>query len=213
MIHRFAAIAVLAVVSGCTTLSQHPSDANFHAYEKRVEKIASIDSWIIQGRIGYRAGNEGGTGTLIWKRSKDKHDIQLLAGLGKTQFIVRQDSDGAELIDSRGNLFYGKSATDLLSERTGWYMPFQEMIDWVVGKSNSPEINSIRVNSNGNPLNLKESGWTIKYSRYKKVGNLSLPSRLRIRSDFKVKFFNSNNKTDNEESVEIKLAIRQWGIQ
>ena len=213
MTMRVLLAVLLVVLAGCTSLPRTPSDSALKIYEQRVQIATSIDSWNIRGRIGYRAGDEGGTGTLIWNRDGGNHEIQLFDSLGQNRIIVRQTPETAYLQDFRGNEVTGQSASQLLSEQTGWYIPFNKMVDWVVAVAGEDAVDQIGINRGGELETLKQSGWTLGYSRYKTVGDYHLPTRYRITSDFKIRNPRAKNEDLAENYVSIRLSVREWGIQ
>src|SRR5690606_6476329 len=84
------------LLAGCAGLGPQESvqgPGNPEDWKTHKARISHIDGWQISGKIGIRAPQDSGSGTLFWLQRQDYFDIRLSGPLGRgaTRLTGRRD--------------------------------------------------------------------------------------------------------------------------
>lgn len=84
---RLVAIALAGLLAGCAGLLPQESldqgQGNPVLWQQHRQQVAQIDGWQISGKVGIRAPQSSGSGTLFWLQRGDYFDIRLSGPLGR----------------------------------------------------------------------------------------------------------------------------------
>ena len=83
-----------------------------------------------------------------------------------------------------------------MQQRLGWQFPLRNLIYWVRGIP-APNIPAKKkMGKHMQLVALKQQGWQINFSRYQRIGNITLPSELDL--------FNSR--------LQVRIIIKNWTL-
>ena len=183
---RWIALVLVLIPYGCTTAPLYLEDREGLTMKERwaLQKAANqaISEWQIKGKLSVKAGTKGGASTLRWSYADTAQNIQLYGPLGGGRVIVDVEPGQAILKDSKGQVIEGTSAQEVLYERLGWHVPFDELAWWSRGL---PDVDSteIEIDEDGLLRRLHHGIWEVEYLEYSRVDSFLLPKRLEIISE------------------------------
>lgn len=168
-----------------------------------------ISGWSLKGKIGVRTGAKGGSATLNWLYAPPEQNIELYGPFGGGRILIEASSTSATLRDARGQVINGESAEQVLYERLGWHVPFDEMIIWSRGLPGK-DASDIMINASGRLMSFNQGIWHVEYNQYQSVLGFSLPRKFTITSlPGEVEFFDEDgNYLGNE--LRIRIVLKNW---
>ena len=95
---------------------------NAAQWQAHKQRIAALDGWQIDGKVGIRAPRDSGSGTLFWLQRQDYYDIRLAGPLGRgaTRLTGRP---GAVTLDVSGQGSYQADSPEALVQ-DGWTVEY-----------------------------------------------------------------------------------------
>lgn len=157
---------------------------------------AKLSSWEISGAMAARNNKKGWSASLNWAQQGINHyKIRLFGPLGGGSIIIEKSggvityADGPKKISSR-------NADELLVQQTGIRLPVNNLYYWVRGLPAPGAVQSSHVDQHHNLSTLNQAGYTIHYSNYTTINNVSLPGKIQLQG----------------RDATIKLVIKQWKI-
>ncbi len=180
-----ALIFLLSLLQGCistSTIKPSESLASQMLYEQHLQRIASIDQFSLEGRIGVQTDGKGFSGGVNWKHNSNSDDIAFYSPLGSQVASIKKTSDKVTLEDSNGNSISADNVETLTQTTLGWQLPLTGLADWSLGRPNNSPIQSINWNDKGQITHLTQDGWNIEYDDYSEFEGNSLPNKLYLRS-------------------------------
>lgn len=181
---RLPLLLVLAVtLTACSNLHQRESldiGGDPQAWRAHKASVSSLDNWILHGKIGLRAAQESGSGTLFWLQQQDYYDIRLSGPLGRGATQIQGDRDGVTLEMAGQPTRQAADAEELLRQSIGWRLPVDNLLWWVRGLPAPDRPSQLQLDTDSRLARLQQDGWTVEYSRYQDVGERYLPQRLQI---------------------------------
>lgn len=190
---RFAAGAVALLASGCAALTP-PMQTGDRA-ERRAD-LQALDDWNLKGRVAIAAGADGFSGGLSWEQRGEKAEITLRGPMGGAAILIHVEGVAYVVTDERGQSYGGDDARRYIEENfgTGSPLPIAEMRYWLVGAP-APGSPYRETTAQGGPLSgLEQSGWNVRYDRYRAVGRLALPERIEMTT----------------EGLRLRVAVSDW---
>lgn len=154
-------------------------------------RLARLNAWRLEGRIGVQTGNEGWNANLIWEHEANQEHLQISGPFnqGAVSIFIKE---GAIFIDEgNGIVSSSRDPETMLKTRLGFSVPLYNVRFWLMGVP-SPEIESSGI-ENG----FSQSGWRVQLQRYMSAGEWIMPQKLLIQGD----------------SVKLKLIIDEWFIK
>lgn len=191
-------IAGAAFLSACSTLGSRPADDReaIGKWQRHSERIALIRNWALSGRAVVKNGRKSWHFGVYWRVSANGYSIELKTPLGQGVARLQVDASGAELQLPDEPPQRSDSAGKLLASRFGWQLPTSLMTRWILGLPTSGSDNVPIVDSGGEALEIKESGWDINYRRYADWGGYRLPAMIVM----------------NQGETEVRVVIDEWVI-
>ncbi len=196
-----AAIALLlaAGLAGCSSVPFSPSpDTDRPAL---APELQHLDSWEVHARLALRAGEHSAQAGLQWTRAGARHTIVLRGPFGQGLARLTRDADGAHLQDVEHNQHEAESAEALLLKTTGWRIPVDELDYWIRGLPAPGVSHEPAPDETGRLAALRQSGWEIRFSDYRRYGRYELPGFLVLRI---------SSGAAGDEGLETRLVIDRW---
>jgi|TARA_B110000503_G_scaffold53778_1_gene86354 outer membrane lipoprotein LolB len=191
---RIIFLLLTILVSSCAINKDH-SLLNIISWEQHLNKIAQLDHWILQGKIGYRDSKEGGTAWISWDQQGDDFDVRLSGPLGVGATRITGNEYYAQLQRGARQPDTAKSAEELTELLFGWRWPVKQLRFWVRGiaaPSSSKMASSY--NRDGTLNSLKQSGWTLQFFDYQEIEDWKLPGNIQ----------------GNKGAYQFNLKIKKW---
>ena len=163
-------LSLLALLAGCQTAPMTtPAD-----------RPAGLHSWDLSGRLGYRAGDDGGSASVDWQQRNERGELAFSGPLGMGSALIRWQP-GHAVRDTGKERIEAANSTELAWRLTGLMLPVEALQYWVRGlpwpvMDGTPTFNEL-----GQLTALQQAGWTLDFDRYGAVDGLQLPFRIRAR--------------------------------
>ena len=195
--------AVFILLTACSgPQKKFPESANIKDWQKHQQQVKHITQWDIQGRVALSTSQNGGHADVFWQQKNNQHyAIKLVAPLGSgTTFI--QASDGAVMLTtSSGESIVETDIDALLSRIDDIQFPVTGLRYWILGvPAPTSEPDDMQWNEQGRLQLLKQDGWRVRMKSYTQVAGYQLPQKIFL------------DRIDDED-VDVRLVIRQWGIE
>lgn len=166
------------------------------AYETRLARMESWETWGFSGRLGMDDGRDGGSGRLDWLTEGEAARLQFRGALGQGAWQLDVDAAQASLELSDGSIRQAPNVDMLVMQEIGWVLPVAALSWWVRGLAwpgdGGPQ--ALQLNDDGTPAELEQLGWRVSYQRYADHAGERLPSRLQARNGDR----------------QVKLAVSRW---
>ena len=197
-------LAVITVLlSACAAPQKKPSmPPSAQQWQAHQQQLGQIQQWNIHGRVAIASEDNGGHADLIWQQKNRQHyDIKLIAPFGSGTSHLQKRAGYVSLTTSSGQSIVESSLDALVSQIEDLHFPVQGIAWWILGMP-APDSSARLLNWNeaGYLQLLEQDGWRVEMNNYRAVSRYQLPKKIFM------------NRIDNEE-VEVRLVIRQWGIQ
>jgi outer membrane lipoprotein LolB len=189
--------ALALLLAGCAGLGPQESvegPGNAEDWKAHKAQISEIDGWQINGKIGIRAPQNSGSGTLFWLQRQDYFDIRLSGPLGRgaTRLTGRPDAVALE-VAGQGR-FEAESPEALVESQLGWQLPVSNLLWWIRGLPAPDSRSRISVDSSGRLANLQQDGWDVQYVGYTEEDGYALPTRIKLAG----------------RDLQITLVVKDW---
>jgi outer membrane lipoprotein LolB len=158
------------------------------------DAAASLERWAFNGRVSLTREQTGWHASLAWREDGGDYDLRVSGPLGQAAFELSGDTGGVMLVDADNRTFTARDADALLRHVTGWTLPVTGMHYWVRGLAVPGVEAQVERDTAGQVSRLEQSGWEIRYDRYRVVDGLMLPGRLRMQ----------------QGDVSVRLVIDEW---
>lgn len=192
-------LVLAAWLTACSNLHQRETldfGGDAAAWRGHRATVEPVDSWTLQGKIGVRAPEESGSGTLTWIQQQRDYDIRISGPLGRGATRLQGDGQGV-ILDMAGQpTLSAPSAEALLEQQTGWRLPVEHLLWWVRGLPAPDSASRLQLDPQSRLARLSQAGWTVEYSRYQEVNGLHLPQRLQLSAN----------------DILLTLVITQWNL-
>jgi len=184
---RLLLCLTLLIVGGCTSTPPTPIAANEPAFNAHQAKLDTISHWTLDGKMGVKTKEDGGSAYLHWQQDAENYDIHLSGALGVGSLHINGGPDGVMLEDSKRRVFAGSLYSLLEEEKIPWNLPLDHLLKWVKGQPSKPRLKQWKLNEAGYLAEVVEDGWRITYDRYQDINGVALPHKLVAESaDMKV---------------------------
>lgn len=189
--------ALMLMLAGCAGLGPQESvegPGNAEDWKTHKAQISEIDGWQINGKIGIRAPQDSGSGTLFWLQRQEYFDIRLSGPLGRgaTRLTGRPDAVALE-VAGQGR-FEAQSPEALVHSQLGWQLPVSNLLWWVRGLPSPDSRSRVALDASGRLASLQQDGWDVQYLGYSEQDQYSLPTRIKLAG----------------HDLQITLVIKDW---
>lgn len=187
MLSRILICLTFILLSGCVSAPLTPIPINEPAFLAHQAKLDKITKWTLDGKMGVKTKDDGGSAYLHWQQDGDNYDIHLSGALGVGSLHINGGPDGVMLEDSKHRTFAGSLYSLLAEEKIPWNLPLDHLLKWVKGQPSKTKLKKWKLNEAGYLAEVEEDGWHIIYDRYQDVNGIALPHKLVAESvDLKV---------------------------
>src|SRR5690554_1612239 len=196
----FACFAAL-LLSHCALLPGPAPSApiNQQAHEQR---LRAIKHWQLQAKVGLRSATQNGSARLNWQQAPGDFKISLSGPLGQGRVELTGNANGVVLTQPDSPTLHAASAEQLLYQQTGWNLPVSLLTDWLLGlPALALPVDDLTRNKNGLLSDLSQAGWQLKYSDYRSVKTVFLPSKII-----------ATRTLEDQQSVRLVIAVYDWHI-
>lgn len=164
--------------------------------EQRKAKTATISSWEIRGAMAAKNKNKGWSAALNWKQSgPGAYHIRLMGPLGSGTVLIDKKGDTIAYQDGSKKIT-SHDADKLLAEQTGIRLPVNNLYYWVRGLPAPGPVQGERRDEYNHLVQLKQSGYTINFTKYTSVKGIDLPSMIRLEGN----------------GAMVKVVIQNWTV-
>lgn len=191
-----AALCVL-LLAACAVRPPVPGDADLSAlFEAHRAQVQDLDPWTLTGRLALDADGQQWHTNVRWRQSGDAYDIRLFGPFGRDAGHVHGDEARAQLRTPEGERFEAQDVDRLVVEALGWRLPVSGMRHWVMGVP-APGPGYLPVLDEAGRLEeLQQSGWTVRFLRYRGSPAPALPDRLEL----------------TYQDIRLRVLVDQWTV-
>ena len=156
--------------------------------------LSQLSQWNISGRLGYRAGDEGGSASVDWRQRGDSGSMHLSGPLGFGSAEIQWAPGEASLTDGKDTVRSADTAS-LAWRLTGLWLPVEALTYWVRGMPFPHTEFDAGNDDRGQLATLEQLGWSLQFDRYDDIGNgLLAPHKIRA----------------SRENQRFTLVIQRW---
>jgi len=194
---RFFLLGIITILSGCSMTPQQPDQPllNQDSWDTHQQRQLALENWRMNGKIGIRTSRESHSANIHWQQLSEHYTIELTGPLGQGGAKIEGNGNGIS-IDQAGEEPVWAPSPELLMDRTlGWQFPVRELLFWVRGipAPNTPFSQTLVDNRLSS---LSQNNWQIKYLRYQRQNQHSLPGKLTI----------------SQNDLRITIVAKEWQI-
>lgn len=171
-----AALLGLLALSGCRTVPPETTPT--------LDSARELERWTMDGRLGYRSGDDGGSASFHWVQEDPEHgSIHFSGPLGFGSARIGWTPQQAWL--EQGDNRFEAAAPGLLAWRlTGLILPIEGLLYWVRGMpAPGAVVLESETGENGHLARLRQAGWLLRFDRYRDVAGIQLPHRIKASHD------------------------------
>lgn len=197
MFRHFIVFSLIALLAGCAGLTSreavegHGDPARWQVHK---QQVSQLDGWQINGKIGIRAPQDSGSGTLFWLQRQDYFDIRLSGPLGRGAARLTGRPGDTVLEAANQGRFQAKSPEALLREQLRLDLPVSNLLWWIRGLPAPTSKSRVTLDGDSHLAQLEQDGWRVEYTRYAQQNGYALPERLKLYG----------------QDLEITLVIKDW---
>lgn len=198
---RLTSLTILFLfLTGCglfTTKKQPNAPLTKLNWQAQQEKLAKLQTWELNGKIGMKIGKDSGSATLFWLQQFDYYDIRLSGPLGRgaTRIIGKKGNVSIE-IAGQGR-YTASTPEELLQQQLGWNIPISNLVWWIKGLPAPSSPYNYHLNENNLLQDLTQDNWNIQYQNYQNHAGYWLPERMIATS----------------QDIRITLVIKEWTLR
>lgn len=143
--------------------------------------MATLTRFSVQGKVGFRHGETGGSAALTWQQDGDRYRMMAHGPLGQGATRISGDSALIRIEDKQG-AHESDDPEALLAEAIGWPVSINSLAFWVRGLPAPGSEAAIENDPAGRPLKIRQQNWEIRLDRYRPDGSVAsrrtLPHRI-----------------------------------
>lgn len=191
-----AAVLLLAatLLVGCAAQRARVPPASAETgLSARESQLFERPRFSLNGRIGVSNGKEAGSGQFVWTQDGTAFDFTLTVTVTGDRYRLHGRPGKVTLIDAKGHQQEGFDAETLLAERTGWFVPVQQLAYWIRAMRAPGGEAVAEFGTDGMLSSLQQNRWQIDYREWTR-GALPLPSKL----------------TATRQPHRVRVVVRQW---
>lgn len=188
----FAVLIPVLYLAGCATA---PVDSGKRAFPG--PGIEAYPVWQFKGRVSLIQGEQGWHASLNWREASGRYRLNLAGPMGQAAMQLDGDRDGVRLRTANGEERSAQDADALVKSATGWQFPVAGIRYWVRGvPAPAAEAAQVSTDEYGRLARLQQSGWDIRYSRFKHVAGRDWPTRMQLVAG----------------DISVRLVIDEWQL-
>jgi len=147
--------------------------------------------------------------TVNWSYTPSGQSIELYGPFGGGRMLIESSPDSAVLRDVKGRVIHGESTAQVLYERLGWHIPFDEMVMWSRGLPGEG-ANDLEINASGHLMSFNQGIWHIEYTQYQSVMEFSLPRKFTLTSlPGELEMFDKDGNYLGDK-LRVQVVLQSW---
>ena len=187
---------MVCLLEGCTHTPN--STSSNVSWQTHLQQLNVLDAWSFRGKVAVITPEDRHSLNIYWQQLGDEFHITLTTFIGGTILELNKTKQFTEIIDSKGQHYYGEDTESLIKDLSGLVIPVQALQQWI--KGNPTDANYL-LNNNNQVLSLsgidyKNIPWEITYSQYMPIKNIYLPKKVNLK----------------QQDMRLKFAISEWKI-
>lgn len=174
---RLAVLVALGLLSACATrgVQELPELTD---WPMRQAVLGDLDLWALRGRIGVRTPDEASSGSLSWQQRGRRFEAEIDGPLGIGGVRMTGDARQVTLSGSRIDTVTVVDPETELWRQTGLRVPVAGLRYWLLGIPIPGVPAALDFGDNALPSEIRQSGWTIRYTEYRQWTLNPLPRRM-----------------------------------
>lgn len=194
---RYLLLALPLLLTACVAPVRMKGNPRLlDAQRAREQTLASVDHWVLQGRLGVSNGSDGGSGSFRWSQNGDHYEFVLRAPVTGKSFRLSGDANGALMEGLDGGPLRGRDAESLMHRALGWDVPLRELRAWVLGLRADGGPAELSFGADHLPSLLLQDGWSVDYREWDTSRQPPLPKKLYA----------------TKPPYKVKLVIESWQL-
>ena len=196
-VRTFVTLLLLALLAGCASTSRQEAvegQGNAAQWQAHKKRIAALDGWQIDGKVGIRAPKDSGSGTLYWLQRQDYYDIRLSGPLGRGAARLTGRPGDVSLEVANQGRYQAATPEELLEQQLGWKLPVSHLSWWVRGLPAPDSKSQLTLDGNSRLAGLAQDGWTVEYLSYAEQNGYWLPERIKLHG----------------QDLDVTLVVKDW---
>lgn len=180
-----------------TGMTTKPVDAQ-QAWKQRQADFARMSSWRLQGKVGVQFQAQSASFNVSWLQTgKDQYEMNIKNPLTGSIVAYLKGERSEVMMQANGKTYKDSNAERLLHAQLGVSLPLDGMKYWVRGipAPDSP-VQQVRLDTQGRPAWLQQSGWQVEYSGWKGTDWQALPERI--------------NLSRTPDNTKVKVIAKDW---
>lgn len=190
-------VAAAGLLAGCASIVHPGGPANQVAWQAREARLAGLDRWHLEGRIGVTTPERGGSASLDWQQHGAHMTLLFSGPFGLGAVKLSGTANEMHVTDSRGHTWVSYAPQQALESTLGWPLPVGSLRYWVLGLPAPGVSHALQTGSHGLLRGLQQQGWSVRYEAYLRQAGMLLPQRLLIARG----------------ATRIKLLVSQWTLK
>ncbi|WGZ93023.1 MAG: lipoprotein insertase outer membrane protein LolB [Candidatus Thiothrix putei] len=178
-------------LGGCATQTKSPSqdaDASTKpvnaqsAWQQRQANFARMSSWRLQGKVGMQFQEQSASFNLSWLQTgKDQYEMNIKNPLTGSVMAYLKGDRSEVTLQANGKTYKDANAERLLQGQLGVSLPLDGMKYWVRGiPSPDSSVQQVKLDAQGRPESLQQSGWLIEYAGWQGNDWKALPEKINL---------------------------------
>lgn len=196
-VRQLLVLGLLALLAGCAGLTSRESlegEGSPALWQSHKQQIGSLDAWQISGKVGIRAAQDSGSGTLFWLQRQDYYDIRLSGPLGRGAARLTGRPGDSQLEVANQGRYQAASPEQLLQQQLGLNLPVSHLLWWIRGLPAPDSRSRLTLDRDSRLAQLSQDGWQVEYLRYAEQDGYWLPERLKL----------------SGHDLQVTLVIKDW---
>lgn len=176
----FSLITLLAGCAGLTSREALEGQGDAQSWKAHKQRISLVDAWQINGKVGIRAPQDSGSGTLFWLQRQDYFDIRLSGPLGRGAARLTGRPGDIQLEVANQGRYQAESAEQLMREQLGLNLPVSHLFWWIRGLPSPDSKSRLNLDSQSHLAQLQQDGWHVEFLSYAEQNGFWLPERIKL---------------------------------
>ena len=159
---KYPLLLLLLILSGCAT-TPHP----IQKPDNLEQQLTSLQSWNLNGKLGYRSANQGGSAWIDWQQRAQNFILTLSGPFGAGTTLIEGSENHAVLQRAGQPPLVAENPAELTETLFGWQWPVEDLLYWVKGiPSAIQDVESATYNEQGLLTELQQGDWALKFSNH-----------------------------------------------
>lgn len=189
-------LAAAGLLAGCASIVHPGGTPDQAAWQARETRLARLDQWQLEGRIGVSTPQRGGSASLDWRQQGEQMTLLFSGPFGLGAVKLWGTASEIHVKDAKGHSWISYDPQQALVSTLGWPLPVGSLRYWVLGLPAPAVDHTLDIGARGLLSGLRQQGWSVRYEAYLRQGGLLLPQRLLL----------------VRGATRIKLIVSSWAL-